>query len=266
MKITIRNLGVIKKAEIDLKPLTVFVGPNNSGKTWLAYTLASIFGPYGFTKYLQTSEERETPAFYGPIDKGVEKITNKGSAVFDLAQFALEYGESYFNDVAQTARYWMPEYMGTQTTSFESLGIIIDLDITKKDLLDHILNYYLRSQIASGRQQPLLSIRKNRGDDKLYIYTSIQFDSSEASSVEEQVVEQLPSYIIKETLMQTIFEVVHRSLYPHVRILPTERTTFITFPSSSRTKDGLIELTIEKKATHEQKMRTVSAPVSFFWI
>ena len=43
MKITVRNLGVIKEAEVDLKPLTIFIGPNNSGKTWLAYTLANIF-------------------------------------------------------------------------------------------------------------------------------------------------------------------------------------------------------------------------------
>ena len=42
MKVEIRNLGVIKKAEIDLKPLTVFIGRNGTGKTWTAYTLASI--------------------------------------------------------------------------------------------------------------------------------------------------------------------------------------------------------------------------------
>lgn len=264
MKITIRNLGVIKKAEINLKPLTILVGPNNSGKTWLAYTLASIFGPYAFSKYLKTTEEREVPPFFSPIDKAVEQITNKGSAVFDLLQFASEYGKAYFNDVAQTARYWMPEYMSTQTASFENLAITINLDATKKSLSERVFNYYLRSQIAGGRQQPLLNIRKNRGDSKLYIYTSIQFDSAEDYPVEEQIVEQLPPDLIKETLLQTIFEILHRSLYPHVRILPTERTTFITFPSSSRTKDGLIELTIEKKPAQDQKMRTVSAPVSFF--
>ncbi len=42
MKTTVRNLGVISEAEIELKPLTIFVGPNNTGKTWLAYTLAVL--------------------------------------------------------------------------------------------------------------------------------------------------------------------------------------------------------------------------------
>jgi predicted ATPase len=42
MKVTVRNLGVIKEAEVDLKPLTIFVGPNNAGKTWLAYALTGV--------------------------------------------------------------------------------------------------------------------------------------------------------------------------------------------------------------------------------
>ena len=51
MKIEICNLGVIEQAEIDLKPLTIFVGPNNVGKTWAAYALSAILGPYGWRQY-----------------------------------------------------------------------------------------------------------------------------------------------------------------------------------------------------------------------
>ncbi len=42
MKITFRNLGIIKQAQIKFKPLTVFIGENGTGKTWAAYTFASI--------------------------------------------------------------------------------------------------------------------------------------------------------------------------------------------------------------------------------
>ncbi len=44
MKVTIKNLGAVREAEIELKPLTVFVGPNNTGKTWTAYIVSAIFG------------------------------------------------------------------------------------------------------------------------------------------------------------------------------------------------------------------------------
>jgi len=41
--ISISNLGRVKNADIELKPLTVFIGPNNTGKTWSAYLVYAIF-------------------------------------------------------------------------------------------------------------------------------------------------------------------------------------------------------------------------------
>lgn len=61
MKLTVQNFGAISKAEINLdKPLILFTGENNSGKTYLAYLVYSIFKPgkpeYGFFGY--KDEER----------------------------------------------------------------------------------------------------------------------------------------------------------------------------------------------------------------
>ena len=39
MKIRFSNLGTIRETVIDLRPLTVIVGPNNSSKTYLAYSI-----------------------------------------------------------------------------------------------------------------------------------------------------------------------------------------------------------------------------------
>jgi predicted ATPase len=37
------NLGAIKETELDLRPLTVIIGPNNSNKTYIAYSLYGLF-------------------------------------------------------------------------------------------------------------------------------------------------------------------------------------------------------------------------------
>jgi hypothetical protein len=42
MKLHLENLGRIKQAEIEIKPLTVFLGKNNTGKTWAASALFGI--------------------------------------------------------------------------------------------------------------------------------------------------------------------------------------------------------------------------------
>lgn len=42
MRLGIRNLGRIAHAELDIRPLTIFVGPNNTNKTWAAYCLYGL--------------------------------------------------------------------------------------------------------------------------------------------------------------------------------------------------------------------------------
>ena len=49
IRLSVANLGPIAKAEIDLRPLTVFVGPSNTGKSYLAmlvYALHKFFDSY----------------------------------------------------------------------------------------------------------------------------------------------------------------------------------------------------------------------------
>jgi predicted ATPase len=42
MKIKFSNLGSIKETELELRPLTVIIGQNNSNKTYLAYCVYGI--------------------------------------------------------------------------------------------------------------------------------------------------------------------------------------------------------------------------------
>ena len=69
-QLSVTNFGPIAKAEIDLRPMTVFVGPSNTGKSYLAiliYTLHKIFSRYygslrgrtGLTRYPATLTEDE---------------------------------------------------------------------------------------------------------------------------------------------------------------------------------------------------------------
>ena len=44
MKISVENLGAISKAEVDLsKDLIILTGENNTGKTYLAYLIYSLY-------------------------------------------------------------------------------------------------------------------------------------------------------------------------------------------------------------------------------
>jgi len=264
MKITVRNLGVIEQAEFDLKPLTIFVGPNNAGKTWLAYTLAGIFGIFGFSEYLHAYQNGEVPKAYFPLDHAVEQLQTKGSASIDLVQFIEEYWELYFNNVAHYSHQWLPQFMGTREASFKDFEVKINLADEKKALQRRILRLNLKTDIPAG--QPLLNIRKKEGDRELLAFTSTQYTSFESTS-EEPVIELLPPDIIQDFLIQNVFGLIHFLLYPAVHILPTERTTFITFPfAASSVEAGPLTFVERPFARNSENSSTtrVLVPVASF--
>lgn len=127
MKIRIQNLGVIRRGEIELKPLTVFVGPNNVGKTWVAYTFAGTFGYYGLQKYVEAYVAGRVNETYEPLDTAIQQVINEGNAVIDIVQFAEQFVDTYFNAMASLASTWMKGYMSTEYVSFDRLGVEIDL-------------------------------------------------------------------------------------------------------------------------------------------
>ena len=61
VEIAVKNFGPIAKANIDLRPLTVFVGPSNTGKTCFAtivYTLHDIFQEFAYL-----AKQKHSPDF-----------------------------------------------------------------------------------------------------------------------------------------------------------------------------------------------------------
>ena len=56
MTFEVKNLGVVKQGKFIQKPLTIFCGPNNSGKTWVMYIL---YYCYKLVTLLREKEQRE---------------------------------------------------------------------------------------------------------------------------------------------------------------------------------------------------------------
>ena len=58
--LAVENFGPIEKAEIDLRPLTVFVGESNTGKTYLAALIYALHPAFeGSAKWLYTEDESD---------------------------------------------------------------------------------------------------------------------------------------------------------------------------------------------------------------
>ena len=251
MKVTIRNLGIINEAEIDLKPLTIFVGPNNSGKTWLAYLLSAIFSQEGWDQYTRALTTNLIQDTYPLLENAIQDILNKGNGSLDLVQFADEQGEIYINNVAHYTQNWLQKYMKTERVTFEGLEIQISIGETKQAFLEKVLDATLEEGLSIGlqRKKPLVSVRKENGMRELYFYTE--------GNTKGNILEALPLSSIKRFLMSSVFGVLHRAFYANTYVFPTERTAFISMPPRNVRALGVDHLANLMKAAEHQSQDTI---------
>ncbi|BAZ14557.1 hypothetical protein NIES4071_64010 [Calothrix sp. NIES-4071] len=152
MKVKISNLGVVEQAEINLKPLTIFVGANSTGKTWTAYALASIFGQYGLDRYIKAYNNNLTQTKYKLLEDAVENFIQLGNTQIDLIELTKNYGDKYINDVSSQAPNWIAEFLNTDRADFRNLKLNIDISESQNEIINRVKNYSLDKHISFGSQ------------------------------------------------------------------------------------------------------------------
>lgn len=98
-KLTVEGLGKIERAEVDLRPLTLFIGPNNSGKSYLASLL------WGLVAMQADLELPEGPA-RDAVDAWVEARIGEGKAPgeHDLTAEDIALFDRYFEVALEANR------------------------------------------------------------------------------------------------------------------------------------------------------------------
>jgi hypothetical protein len=248
MKVEIRNLGVIEKAEIDLKPLTVFIGGNGEGKTWAAYTLSAIFGQQGCEHYLKAYLDGNTQQRYPTLDSALQQLFEEGNAQIDMIQFANDYAETYINDVARLAPNWMRSFLATDRANFNDLQLDLNLAETKAEFLEKIK----AASVQRDFSLRLLNAVKETGDGILYFYSEGDF------------LTKLPRKEIQKFVVQEIFQILRKAFYADIYTFPTERTAFIF--QYRRRKVRIEELlTDTDQSEFEQRGTSLVEPVKNFF-
>jgi len=107
LKITIRDFGPIARGQVELRPLTLFVGPNNSGKSYAAMLLHAVFeaccplgagrpspwvgnGPFPFLVWLDAQSLRFGEATRIRIPEAGEEVAVNPETVRRLSVGALK--------------------------------------------------------------------------------------------------------------------------------------------------------------------------------
>ena len=219
----ISYLGAIRKAVVDLqKPLTLFCGPNSTGKTYLSYLLYAILEN---TDYVES--------------KGLDKIVKH---LFENKEFILhrELVEGFIQDVATSIKTKLGSIFGIGDTAVDKLFSQFDLSlILSEGDYERIIESPCRLVSKNGEYE--IGIVKEALSDKV-IYQI----STEDLSIERDSLMRL------RLMINHFFRLLCFRNSGGARMLTVERNSIYTFKTElSLGRNELIDRIQQKSGSSE---------------
>lgn len=234
IRISVRELGALEEADIQLKPLTIFVGPNNSGKTYSAYLIASLFGEYGWLQYTGAYVDGRTSKKYEPIDTTISRLIEAGSANIDISAFIRNYSADYYSGLAELCPSWMKNYFGTTRAALDDLSVEVNIGERMESLVESSLKIAVKRKLGVDKERKgLVNFVKESDESRIFIYTE-----------GEGVQDKIPVKEIRRFVSGNIFMLVHRALFRDVRVFGAERTGMPLLYNPIRSRERIDEETL----------------------
>lgn len=110
--VTAKNLGPLAEGVVDLKPLTIFVGPSNTGKSYMAaaiWAAAQAFEPDNPRFLPRSSSLRSYLRNYRRTRSGRYQLPDEEAEAVEAIQYWIESSEDPFNDSSGITIADLPE-------------------------------------------------------------------------------------------------------------------------------------------------------------
>jgi predicted ATP-dependent endonuclease of OLD family len=152
LKIKFYNLGTIKETELDLRPLTIIIGPNNSNKTYIAYST------YGL---LQASRNRS-------IHSGVEFQVKDNAATLKIDNKFKEFIDADCRQICDAFTANLTTFFQDSSrklfnaTRFELFASAEEVDQTLQRLNSKPLSDFNKSEYDASYDEGTITIRLNQ--------------------------------------------------------------------------------------------------------
>ena len=182
VEISVRNFGPISEANIDLRPLTVFIGPSNTGKTYfstLVYALHRAFDGFsGFpTPFLQdllaeiAYDLRHDPSQVSP------EVERKILEIFK--QLNTKGGTFKFSDLPQEVRNIIQSSLKDPQILLDQLVSCLDIDSTGD----------MRKSVGGLRNEMAISLEVSKENQKFWNFKIVvpESDITVTASVDEDM-------------------------------------------------------------------------------
>jgi len=222
MNLQFNQLGSLYQGNLDLSDLTIICGENNTGKTYVTYTL------YGLLKLWKNFSELE------PTDEELETLEETGVLSIDLQTKVDEVGDLLKTKLSQRYLKNLHEILASKASFFTETEILLDFDIDN--------NWHKESfsdEVRSKKGKVLLSIHKSESS------TKVEFVATEEE-------EDIPTFAYSQWVESALLEIILGGIFPkNVFMASTERTGSVIFKDElNLTKNRLLDLIAQEHSSN----------------
>lgn len=242
MNLTIQNLGIVDKAVIDLdKDFIILCGPNNTGKTYVAYTIYGLMY-YGIMKLNPTISLK-----LKHFSIEFSKIFEDAVIEIDLCQLIENSKESILNHIVSSYKEILPNIFGADKSFFKNTKLTLELDNLQK-VKEIILQSKIEHKMSFPHEHIMFTFTKQPDSSIL----NCIFVSDKQNIREMGDTFPIRKEFLINILMQKISELLFRFLFLNPYIAPSERTAINIFSKELSIKrnvlvDQLLELKHQPK-------------------
>jgi len=253
MKFKLQNIGAISETEIDLNKLTVLLGNNNTGKTYLTYSV------FGFLDRLSKElEATELPSL--AIDRIKNAYHANNEFIVNIRDFTNELVETIQN-IAAVYTKELHLVFSANPEEFENskFEYINDIDIEKLIAVEfesgEIENVIFKKE--AGSEICKFQIKDNDFDLLLLYLSKFNTDQNKNSRLEEPTAAYEKKYLKEEKLVGELFKIFLLSVFDdyiflkQAFILPAERTGILIF-QNELDKNAFEKISDLKKSIYQR--------------
>jgi AAA ATPase domain len=217
MKVTLKNLGLLKQAEFTLGDLTIICGGNNMGKTYATYALFGFL--YFWSEQLFETSADEMGIDVDVDDSKISELISNGITIISLQEIVVSQFNPTIDDLCQDySNRDLPTVFATSTERFEDSEFKVDIGLDWDKFKSEYL-YGLEDSSETRWFQPphTVNFSKSKGCELIFKLKS----SGEKNKIRLESLKMLVIDIIKDLIISV--------LLPRPFIISSERTGAATF-------------------------------------
>lgn len=211
MKFSVRNLGPIREADLEIGDLTIVCGANNNGKTYLAYALDSFLDTVDRNLAITVS------------DSLVESLFSRGECRLDLDGYVGSYVEA-INDGMPDFTRTLDRFLAMHPDRFSETKIVVPIttdDVRKKFAADSFAEPRKRKLDYKITENTILRFEKMSNLTNVSIRLLNKSTRMPARGVVKNIVEYVLARLINDSAVNSVF--------PRPFIITCERTGVALF-------------------------------------